>query len=490
MRFNSIRFKTTVLYTLILAAILTIFGASILYVFRMILYRDINERLIIRAEEVEGIIQSYRTAQSPEHIPSAVFQRMLDREQRIEDEIIIDDLWHSFVKTLNLKNDYIRILTLAGDTALISDNINEEEEKFFDKEFPVTIDGIVFLNLKYNNVYLRAVNYPVYIDNAPRLIVQIATPVLDRLLRVMNKLMVFIIFSIILILALTVFLGGVLAKSILVPVKEIAETANTITHKRLKDRVDEKYTDAEIQYLVNSFNTMLNRLEESFEHIQEFSSHVAHELKTPLAILRGELELALHEKRTEEELRKVLETGMEEVNQVIKIVKDLLLLANLGYRRDIFKFEKINFVDFIKEICENGKILAKEKKIEMTADISPEESCVEGDKVHLRRLFFNLIHNAIKFTPAGGKIRIVFKEQDQKAVISVADTGTGIAKKDLDKVFTKFFHAAPQAQNAEPGSGLGLSIAQAIAKAHGGEISVESEIDKGSIFTVTLPLTS
>lgn len=485
MQINSIRFKSNVLYALILAVILSIFGSVIFYAVHSMLYNDLDEILTIKAHEVADIIRAYEQAQDPDDDPQDLMSQLLSNEQVAAHKRIIDDIWSSEVKTLNLKNDYLYVLASDGRLMLSSGNVKENEEKVFSKQFPSAVNKVFFKDLQGNKKRLRAINFPLSVNNQPQLIIQLATP-LSRTLHILDKLSIFIVSAIIGILILTSFLGSIFARSILMPVKEIAETANNISHKELNVRVKGKHADEEIRYLVESFNTMLGRLEKSFTHINEFSSHVAHELKTPLAVLRGEIELALGENYSAEQLRKVLETGMAEVNRVIKIVKDLLLLANLDYRVDIFKFEKIDLVQFIRDIAESGKILAKEKDIGVTLDVHPVEAFISGDKVHLRRLFFNLLHNAVKFTPSGGKINISFETQNKNAVISISDTGIGMAQDDLSKLFTKFFRI-PKAQSFE-GTGLGLNIAQAIAKAHQGEISVQSEMNKGSTFSVSFPL--
>lgn len=487
MRIHSIRFKANVLYSLILGGILLVYSGILFYGVRGILYRDLDENLRVKANEVGGILNAYEQIEKIENRSLSFLQEFLSDGHLPPNKTVIDDLWRSEVKTLNLKNDYIHILTFNGYLVLASENVHKDEEALFAREFPFVGNKIVFKDLKDKDHHLRVVNFPLLRNNRLWLIIQIGTP-LSSIIHTLGKLKIFILFTIILALLLTSFIGGVFAKDILTPVKQITEAADRISYKDLHVRVEEKQTDEEIRGLVKSFNTMLSRLEKSFGHINEFSSHVAHELKTPLAILRGEMELALIESRGVEEYRKALEIGMEEVNRLIKIVKDILLLANLDYRTDIFKFEKINLVEFVKDICENGKILAMGKNVTVTCGISLAGLYVDGDKTHLRRLFFNLINNAVKFTPAGGKIHITVKEHGKKAFIAVEDTGIGIAKEDLNKVFTKFFRGSKEQKNLEFGSGLGLSIAQSIAAAHQGAIAVESQENKGSVFTVTLPL--
>lgn len=484
MKFNSIRFKINILYTVILVVILCLYSGILFYALRTILYRDLDESLMVKAGEVGDILREYEKV---ENQPLSFLSELYGDGGTVFHKQVIDDMWHSEVKTLNLKNDYIHILTSKGQLVLSSENVKAEVAALFNQQFSFVNDRVLFNDIRDENHHLRVINFPLLHDKQPWLIIQIGTP-LNSLVRTLDKLMIFIIVTVVLVLILTSFLGNVFVRGVLTPVQQIAETANNISHKDLHVRVVEKQTDEEIRYLVQSFNTMLSRLEKSFGHINEFSSLVAHELKTPLAILRGEMELALSEKRSLEEHRRVLEAGMEEVNRLIKIVKDLLLLANLDYRTDIFKFEKIDMVEYIKDICKNGEILAVEKNIEVFSEIPHTELYVDGDKVHLRRLFFNLINNAIKFTPLGGKIHIVLKDYDRRAVISIADTGIGIAQEDLSKLFTKFFRITKEQTISESGSGLGLSIAQSIAKAHQGIITVQSEVNKGSVFTVSLPL--
>ncbi|MBL8012798.1 MAG: HAMP domain-containing protein [Candidatus Omnitrophica bacterium] len=485
MQINSIRFKSNVLYALILAAILSVFGSVIFYAVHRMLYNDLDELLGIKAREVADIIHAYEQAQNSDNDPLDLMAQLFGHKQADAHKRIIDDLWSSEVKTLNLKDDFLNVLTSRGRLILSSENVKATEERLFASQFPFVINKVVFKDLEDNGQHLRAINFPLAINDQLQLVIQLATP-LSRTLHILDKLSMFIILAILGILILTSFLGSLFARRVLMPVKEIAETANNISHKELNVRVKGRHADEEIRYLVDSFNTMLARLEKSFTHINEFSSHVAHELKTPLAVIRGEIELALGENHNAQELRKVLQTSMAQVNRVIRIVKDLLLLANLDYRVDIFKFETIDLVPFIREIGENGKILAKEKDIDVTVKILPEAAFISGDKVHLRRLFFNLIHNAVKFTPSGGTIIIVFQADTKSAVVSVSDTGIGIAQEDMSKLFTKFFRV-PKAQGFE-GTGLGLNIAQAIAQAHQGEISVQSQISKGSTFSVSLPL--
>jgi signal transduction histidine kinase len=241
----------------------------------------------------------------------------------------------------------------------------------------------------------------------------------------------------------------------------------------------------EMKSLVETFNGMIGRLENSFEHIEEFSSHVAHELKTPLTIIRGETELALRGEHDSKEYRRALMITVSETGKMLKIIEDLLYLAKLDYQPELFKLERINFLDFFRETEEEIKMLASIRKIKIESEIpSSGPLMVKADKLHLRRLFFNLVDNALKFTPVSGSIHLKVSRRDTQVVISIADTGKGISEQNLLKIFDKFFREDHRAV----GTGLGLSIAQSIAKIHQGSIRVSSKLNQGTVFTVVLPL--
>lgn len=290
------------------------------------------------------------------------------------------------------------------------------------------------------------------------------------------------------ILIITSFIGVTIADRILKPVMEVAGIARNITYKDLAVRVQSEHADEEIKYLVDAFNEMIARLDKSFRYIAEFSSNVAHELKTPLTIMRGESELALLKERDISEYQRVINVNLEEAARMLRIVEDLLLLSKLEYQPDVFKFEKMYFPDFMQKVFEQSKKLAEKKNIEVNMVVSGKPVFVLADKVHLARLFVNLVNNAVKFTPEKGKIDIITKTGDGKVMVSIADTGSGIYPEDLKRIFDRFFHVDRTGKETETGSGLGLSIAQSIAKIHQGSIDVESKPKAGSIFTVTLPI--
>ncbi|MDE1920211.1 MAG: HAMP domain-containing histidine kinase [Candidatus Omnitrophica bacterium] len=291
--------------------------------------------------------------------------------------------------------------------------------------------------------------------------------------------------SVPLVLALTNFVGKVLAKRVLQPVQEITDMARRITRHDLSARIRSRHFDPGTGPLIESFNEMIARLETSFKHIEQFSCHVAHELKTPLTIIQGEAELLLRRDRHVQEYKQALRIVMEESQRVLKTIDDLLLLTKLGYSQEVFKFEHFDFIEFFNEIIEQNRLLAANRGVGIRTDfynIRPP-LMIKADRLHLRRLFFNLIDNAIKFTPEGGCVDTHIGKDNGRIIGLISDTGPGIASDKLERIFEAFTGEGKDM----PEGGLGLSIAYKIARLHDGDIRVESRPGRGSAFTVVLP---
>ena len=485
MKLNSIRFKASVLYTSILCVILVVFSGVLFSVTRHILYRDVDDRLQMKATEIINILKSYEKLKQTETQQQHLINKLLGIEDRAR--LIVDDLWRSNVRALNLADDYINILNAHGQPIIRSQNFDQQIDDLFRQNMPLTLNYLVFKDILDKSIRLRVVNIPFSYGNRHLLVIQIATP-LDSVIHVLNRLLYFIIGSILFILALTSFLGGFFARRILKPVSHVTRIADDISHTDLNRRIPEIGADDEMQGLIRSLNAMIGRLETAFAHINQFSSHVAHELKTPLAIVKGEIELALRETRSTDEYQRVLSVSLEEVDRLVRIIRDLLLLARLDYSPDVFSFETFDLSAFLSDIHEHSNILAEPKNLAIHLDVPAAPVWIRGDEAHLRRLFLNLIHNAVKFTPEKGRIMIALGILPGQAQVTVSDTGSGIAPQNIANVFNPFFHTRPDDPDAEPGSGLGLSIAQAIARAHKGEIAVQSPPGEGATFTVRLPL--
>jgi len=247
------------------------------------------------------------------------------------------------------------------------------------------------------------------------------------------------------------------------------------------------HTDNEIGHLVQALNALMSRLSATFAVQRQFTADASHELRTPLTILQGQMELALLRVRSAAEYRRTLESGLEETLRMARIVDDLMLLARGDSERSRGKnCHAVSLNVLTKEFVESLSPRAAEKNLLIVLQEDPKLCPVQADPDALRRLLKNLLENALVYTPSGGKITVTLTARETDCMVTVADTGVGIAPEDLPYVFDRFFRA-DRARVNNGGSGLGLSIAQKIAIAHGGSLSADSVPGMGSLFTLTLP---
>jgi heavy metal sensor kinase len=301
-------------------------------------------------------------------------------------------------------------------------------------------------------------------------------------------------------LAMAVAVGGgwLLAKYSMRPVTRVIQAARQITATNLSQRLPRLGgAPDEIGALVETVNDLIARIEQGVSRIEQFSQNVAHELRTPLTILRGEMELALSGNAGAPELRRIIASAMEEISRAAKIIESLLFLAHVDAGKMEAKKERVALDLLAAEVFEDAQALAEGRPLQLTLT-APEQVVVAGDASRLRRLLLNLVENAIKYTPEG-KVEIAVQRAGAQAIITVSDTGIGIAPEHLEHIFERFYRVDPDRSRETGGSGLGLSICAAIAHAHGGEIHVVSPafpsdslrnggVGKGSTFEVKLPL--
>ena len=490
LRFNSVRFKISILYTAILGLILLIYSVFLYLSLHYTLYGELDEELNTKAVEIASVISSYFDAlgYNQESLDFSVKRAIRFEGGHFEEDKLegLEKQWLKTVDKLDLKEDYINIIDMATGTIIVSSSNLPEGLVLMELKASNTKD-IIFRNTRYDKRTMRVINMPFSYGGNENYIIQVATSLKPVIELLQNRLW-HIALSIPIILIISGFLGRIFARRILAPVTDITKTASKITHEDLTARVKTEHVDEEMKYLVNAFNDMISRLERSFKYIAEFSSHVAHELKTPLAIIKGESEVALRKERTSEEYKNLLKINLEEVERMLRTINGLLLLARLDYKPDALKFENFNLAELLKEIYEQTSILASTKSIGVTVKFPDEEKFVKGDRFHLRRLFFNLLDNAIRFTPESGRIDLSLEYIDSKVVVFISDTGIGIPEEDIPRIFDRFYRVDRYDQKVEHGTGLGLSIARSIARLHQGDISVESSSPSGTTLRVTMPL--
>lgn len=280
--------------------------------------------------------------------------------------------------------------------------------------------------------------------------------------------------------------GALIARAALRPVDRMTRTARRITAEDLSRRVERPGTGDEMARLAETLNGMLARLEESFAQTRRFAADASHELRTPLAALRGGIEVTLRTERSPEEYRRVLASSLEEVERLIRLAEDLLLLSRATAGPDGPRVP-VDLEPLLLDVFDAGARLGRPAGVSVRMDtVSP--ATVLGDAVALTRALRNLVENAVKYTPSGGKVELGLTTEDGVAVLTVSDTGIGIAASDTDRIFEPFVRLDAARARDTGGAGLGLAIARSIAVAHGGTLSVESRPGAGSRFVIRVPL--
>lgn len=280
--------------------------------------------------------------------------------------------------------------------------------------------------------------------------------------------------------------GWFFSRKSLRPIDNITETTKRITASNLNERLPLQGSGDDLDRLIMTINQMMERLEQSFQKLSRFTADAAHELRTPLAALRGETEVLLSRKRSSEDYHEALTNNLERLDFLTKLVNDLLILSQADEGKPSLNIENLNFSELLKEFYEAFSIVALQKKIRFTFS-APEEVLIHGDSIKLKQLFSNLIDNAIKYTPEGGTIGLTVNPGKDQVTVILKDTGIGIPSNDLPHIFDRFYRVDTSRSRLSGGTGLGLSICQWIVKAHHGIIDVKSNPQQGTTVTVILP---
>lgn len=284
--------------------------------------------------------------------------------------------------------------------------------------------------------------------------------------------------------------GYWISRRALAPVDRITQTAQRISIQNLEQRLQVPDTSDELQRLSQTLNEMLARLDESVRRMTQFTADASHELRTPISLIRTTAEIAVRRPRTSEEYRQALDEILGEAERTSQVVESLMWLARADSGKEHLDRETAELSGIVRSAAGPGEKLARSRDVAFSIELPSQPTPVHADAPALRRALLILMDNAAKYTPAGGWVRVEAGRRDGCAVVSVADSGIGIAPEDLPHIFDRFWRADKARSRDQGGAGLGLSIARRIATVHGGDIKVESQLGKGSVFTLVLPLES
>jgi two-component system, OmpR family, sensor kinase len=486
---KSIRFKIVIWYTIILALVLSLFSVLVYINLRKTINDDLNNMLQLKAEGVADSIETYWEVEKEAGMANGATKEVFSKVNNIN-FIKIAQRWVNEQSTdPELLGIIVNIFDPQGKRIASSENASGMTFMYQEKIIEVMQGRNRFENRRFqrtpsgNTEMMRVFSMPIIENKKLAYILQVARP-MTTLQNTLSQLR----FNFLLMLPLVVLLSSVagffLAALIIRPLRNIIGSVRRITAENLKLRIETPETKDEIKELVDTFNAMLEKLDESFSSQKQLIQDISHELRTPLTIMRGEMEVALKKARSPEEYIAVLESGLEEINRLSMMVENMLILSRYDSHEVSMDIRHVDISGLLDDIVSDVQILAKRKGI-IIARQGSDELLVNGDEDQVRRAFLNVIDNAIKYTPEGGNIRISLEKADGYTRVKVADNGIGISPENLPLLFNRFFRA-DESRSSE-GYGLGLSICKSIIEAHKGRLSIKSDLGHGTTLIIELP---
>ncbi|MBA4416698.1 MAG: hypothetical protein C0392_02130 [Syntrophus sp. (in: bacteria)] len=460
-----IKWKLTIWYGAILALILVVFSSGVYVYFKNSLQKSID----VKIKSIGEVLSSAMTEGNGQSV-FGNFERYLEN-----------------VLGKKPKGKFIQIIDKSGKIgAKMSDiETGETVSTSYDTLERALKGEIVYETVGAKRPRLRIITMPIMDNKKVTSIVQVGSS-LEDFDETMTKLLIILIIGIPASLSATVMVGYFMAKKALRPVDQIRKAAIKISSRNLDERIDIGGRRDELARLAETFNDMIRRLKDAFQRVNQFSIDVSHELKTPLTILKGETEVALRKDREKDDYKKILVSSLEEVDRMTRIIDDLMLLSKSDSKDMKLNIEDVALRDLIIDVCMDMKLFADKKGIVLTVN-EIEDVRVKGDELKLRRMLYNIVENGIKYTQTGGTVAVSSFNNDGYVRVDVKDNGVGISEEDIKYVFDRFYQA-DRSRRREGGSGLGLSISKWIAEVHKGSIQVESQLSKGSLFSIKLPI--
>jgi len=470
--FRSIRFQLTLWYALALAVVLTASGVFWLWYLEQATEKYLDERMSLIASDAASLID---------------FQ-LADRDWQPPDDVKLCGRIDELIHRLNW-GGLVQVRDQHGNPVCSTDYAELWPLTVDKNDLQIALHGDpVLRNQTTDEVSIRTLVYPAGKHSRFFGVVLVASRQGEMQPAIKNLRLLLLTFSPIVLVLIS--LGGwFLAGRTISPMTRISRSMQRINAENLDQRLDISGAGDEISELAETFNDLLSRLQDSFRKIRQFSGDASHELRTPLTILKGETEVALRWAKSADEFRNAMQSNLEEINRMERIIEDLLQLANSDASEMQMEIRDLSLSDLILEIYMQARALAEGRmfKIYFTVNVD-REIRIQGDELRLRQMFLNLIVNAIKYTPEPGQVEISLATEGDQAVVKVIDSGIGIPEAQLPYIFDRFYRV-DQARNREVGgSGLGLSIVKWIVEAHEGRIEVKSVFGEGSVFTVTLPM--
>lgn len=289
------------------------------------------------------------------------------------------------------------------------------------------------------------------------------------------------------ILFIAIFAGRFFSKKALAPVEQIRARAETIKSDNLHERLSYDGPADELSRLTSTLNDLLGRIQDSFNRLKVFTADASHELRIPLAGIRGTLEIGLRQKRSPEESREIMETAYRESERMSELVNELMTCARADAGAMELEKTEVELESFFKNLREEAEALNVDKNVQLHLGILPKGKAT-FDEVKVHQLLINLIENAIRYNKPNGNVSLRADLKEGRLIVDIQDDGIGISPADQEKIFDRFYRVDKARSREAGGTGLGLAIARSIAEAHKGTLTVQSLLGKGSLFRLSLPL--
>ena len=466
MAFKSIRSRLTAWYILLLGIILILFSVFLNYFLSKRLYESVDNSLTVSATVVAtSAVMKFNRSPLPG----------------------LDQFFEQFMGAGNL-NKFYRIYDGSGNVGSRSNNIDASKFPLSQKAYADALSGTNSYEtfLVDGKHPIRVITMPILREKKLVNLVQVGTS-LEAVKETLRNLRIFLFTAVPSVLVFATLFARFLARRALKPISKIIKTARDIGQgQELSQRIPVFKVQDELGQLALTFNEMMDRLENSFAQMRQFSSDASHELRTPLTVLQGQNELVLSKLRDPKEYQEVIISNLEEIKYMSKVLEDLFVLSRSDENQVLLNYKRMDLRDLVEEVCRHAEILAEEKDISIVIAFL-EQVKINGDEVRLRQMVWNILHNGIKYTQPGGELKVSLLEESGFALLSIQDSGIGIPEKDLPFIFDRFYRVDKARSKDEGGSGLGLSICRHIAEAHKGEINVESKPGLGTRFKVYIP---
>ncbi len=489
---RSIRFTLTLWYVGILTVILSLFAWILYTKVSSNLIKDVDQILILEANgTADSIFAFWQAKWEDEHKESLADQRESATEdfREIEKEAASGRL-SQFLKRWS--EDLIEVDPVHAVQIIDRNGVPLFATKTFE-HFKIPLTDNALENARRGRVVFESFDVPQHarsvlcpmIENGEVLYFVQSVVDLKQTNSSLANLKLWIFWLIPLTLSFATVVGWFFATLAFKPIRNLIKQAKSISAQDLHERVLVPKTGDEIEELGTTFNDMLGRLEHTFKRLRQFSVATSHELRTPLTIMKGELEVALRTTRETREYQRVLAAQLESLNDLIDIVEQLLALARSGGGKESMEWRPIELSETAEQVVHDLEQMIQDKNIGIEF-AKHDPVWIRGEKPLVQSVISNLLNNALKHTPFGGRIQIRTSAKNEEAVFAIEDSGPGISKEEQNNIFDKFFAKPPEPTSSSTGIGLGLC--RWIVEAHQGRIEMISEPGKGACFKVFFPL--